>query len=127
MEPGILPTYPGAVRPLLEWPSSETLRRTILQKFERDAWEEIMPDDDWDPRDEPIIEEYDALKAAPGLNDAVLEFVRERYDMPEFLLNMLDQETQECAEMIVGELPEETHTALRQAIEAKVRKETEEE
>ena len=127
MEPGILPTYPGAMRPLLEWPSSETLRRTILQKFERDAWDEIMPDDDWDPRDEPILEEYDALKAAPGLNDAVLEFMRERYDMPEFLLNMLDQETQECAGMIAAELPEETHTALRQAIEAKVRKETEEE
>ena len=127
MESGSLPTYPGAVRPLLEWPSSETLLRTILQKLERDAWEQIMPDANCDPGDGPILKEYDALKAAPGLNDAVLEFVRERYDMPEFLLNMLDQETQECADMIVEELPEETLTALRQATEARVREETEEE
>ena len=127
MEPGSLPTYPGAVRPLLEWPSSETLLRTILQKLERDAWEEIMPDANWDPGDGPILKEYDALKAAPGLNNAILEFVRERYDMPEFLLNMLDQETQECADMIVEELPEETLTALQKATEARVREETEEE
>ena len=127
MESGSLPTYPGAVRPLLEWPSSETLRHTILQKLERDAWEQIIPDAKWDPGDGPILKEYDALKAAPGLNEAVLEFVRERYDMPEFLLNMLDQETQECADMIVEELPEETLTALRQATEARVREETEEE
>ena len=127
MGPGSLPTYPGAVRPLLEWPSSETLRQTILQRLEQDAREEIIPDADWNPGNEPILKEYDALKAAPGLNDAVLEFMRERYNMPESLLNMLDEEAQECARMIVGELPEETLTALQQAIEARVREETGEE
>ena len=122
-----LPTYPGAMRPLLDWPSSKTLLHTILEKLELDAWKQIMPDVNSEPWNERIMEEYDALTAAPGLNDTILEFMQERYHMSDFLLNMLDQESQECADMIMEELPEETLTALRQAIETRVREETEEE
>ncbi len=104
IESGSLPTYPRAVRPLLDWPSSKTLLHAILKKLEQDAWEQIIPNVNWDPGNEPVLEEYDILTAAPGLNDAILEFMRERYDMPE-----------------------ETLTALRQATETRMRGETKEE
>ena len=130
IESGSLPAYPGAVKPLLDWPSSKTLLHAILKKLEQDGWEQVMPnvnwDPGWDPGNEPVLEEYDILTAAPGLNDAILEFMRERYDMPDFLLNILEREVEECAGMIVKKMPEETITALRQATETRMREENRE-
>ena len=83
------------MKPLLDWPSSKTLLHAILKKLEQDAWEQIIPNVNWDPGNEPVLEEYDILTAAPGLNDAILEFMRERYDMPDFLLNILQEVEEE--------------------------------
>ena len=46
--------------------------------------------------------------------------------MPDFLLNILEQEVEECAGMVVEGLPEETLTALRQATETRMREENRE-
>ena len=123
IESGSLPAYPPAVNPLLDWPSSKTLLHAVLKKLERDASDQIMPNVNRNPGNESVLEEYDFLTAAPGLNDAILEFMRERYDMPDLLLNILDREVEECTGMIVKELPEETLTALRQATESRMREE----
>ena len=123
-----IPDHPGSQLPLLgAWPSSNNIIHAVMQRLERlhqEVWKQVS-DGPSQSRKEPMMTEYDALMAIPELNREVLDFIRNGYDMPNTLLRALEDEVQECAEIIMWKLPEESLEKLRNAIEARLREQTE--
>ena len=121
-----LPDHPGSQLPLLgAWPSSDSIVHAVLQRLEQEVWEQVL-DEPWQSGNDPVMPEHDVLMAAPELNRETLDFIRNRYDMPDTLMRALDDEVRECAEIIMRELPEERLEALRTATLERLKKQAEE-
>ena len=90
-------------------------------------WQESRPTGNpGGPGDDPALPEYDAITAAPDLHRRVLDLVRDRYDMPEELLQALDEEVRHCAHLVMQQMPEEQLSALRKATIRQLREDGEE-
>ena len=120
-----LPPHPGSRQPLLGWPSSESIMDQVLQQVERQMWKRVH-EEDWRPGNDPALPEYDALAAVPNLHRRVLDIVRDRYDMPDDLLQQLDEEVRHCADMVMGEMTEEELAELQAATLARLKQDAEE-
>ena len=120
-----LPPHPGNRQPLLGWPSSESIMQAVLKRLEKEVQEQA-DGEPWSPGDDPALPEYDAITAAPDLPRRVLELVRDRYDMPDALLQALDEEVRECAHLVMQEMPEEELEELRAATLARLKQQAEE-
>ena len=123
-----IPDHPGSQLPLMRtWPSSDSIIHAVLKRLERlqrEVWNQL-PDGPPRSGNDPVMTEYDALMAIPELNREVLDFIRNDYDMPETLLRTLEDEVQECAEIIMWKLPKESLEKLRKATAARLREQTE--
>ena len=121
-----LPPHPGSRQPLMGWPGSDTIMQAVLQRLEKEVWEQQVGGEPWRPGDDPALPEYDAMSAAPDLHPRVLDVVRDRYDMPDDLLRQLDEEVRHCADLVLQGMPEKELEALRAATLARLKQQAEE-
>ena len=113
----ILPGYPVDAVPLLDWPNTASISDQVMMLAApkalggKDVHEENLDH-------QPILNDWQRHEAAPGLQEAIREFIRDRYDMPEYLLQTLDREQTECARQVLKEMPaeqlEKLYAAMRE-------------
>ena len=116
-----LPPYPGSSRSLLQdWPTSETVMTAIMQSLEL---EEAPEGQRQEHNDQPPVGPAEALLNAPGLHREIVEYIQNHYDLPQRLLEDLDQETQFCAQEVLKRLPPQELQQLRQATRQRIAEE----
>ena len=97
--------------PLLDWPNSQSVYTEVLRAVQGKADQE----EGW--WDSPPVTREQARKLAPSLEQKLLELTR-HYDLPQGLLEQLNQEQTELAREIALAIPEEERARLAQAMSA---------
>ena len=114
--PGQFPVYEPEPTPLLHWPNSDTIWHRIMSEIEERAADQLKLERQYD--NPPATARNQSYFAAPSLYQAIHQAIRE-YDMPEFLLQILELEAAERAETVCDNLdPKELEQLLQAATQA---------
>ena len=101
--------------PLLSWPNSNTIWRSVMKHLEMEAHAQAGEFPSRDEPDDPLLTMAESQRLAPELARAVINTVTE-YDLPQRLLEQLDQETTFCTDQVVEAIPENQLQALIAAV-----------
>ena len=115
------PPYPGTHREMLDWPDSKAVMQRVLQLMERKARRQKNPEGKTDvAQGKELLSEREAVTAVPGLNQIITRYIQDEYNLPEELLQELDQEVSHSANMVIGRMTPEETAKLEEAIVLKM-------
>ena len=105
---------------MVSWPSLESLLDGVIQSVEKDVWQEHFedqpPDDELDERNpndatECITPLKRVTEAIPRIRDLLNEAYY-RFDLPDYIMTMIENHFEGSIEWVIGELTPEERSQL---------------
>ena len=119
VDPGQCPVYALESTAMFDWPNSHTIWKRIMMNIEGEALEEDQDNE------VPTLSPNQSYIAAPHLYQAISQAIQ-HYDLPDYLLEILEQEAIECADKIYEDLDPNERKQLLQATGAALRQRSQE-